>query len=76
MTIIDRLREAAANRSGIQLTDDEVVALVDEIDQSIARGPAPIINVNFTQPTQDATDDTSDRRMGESRSGPLFPNGD
>ena len=64
MAIIDRLREAAANRSGIQLTDDEVVALVDEIDQSIARGPAPIINVNFTQPTQDAADQGSTTKDG------------
>ena len=60
MAIIERLREAAANQSSIRLTADEVVDLVEEIDQSITRGPAPIINVNFKQPISDTTEDATD----------------
>ena len=47
MTMIEKLREAAENHRGIRLTIDEVVALLDEIEDRIGNGPAPIINVRF-----------------------------
>ena len=53
MTLIDRLREAASNNTGITLDPGEVIALLVEIQQV-----APQININFTRPPRD--DDATD----------------
>lgn len=47
MDVIDKLREAAANQTSVELAHDDVMTLLVEVEHRIASGPAPVINVHF-----------------------------